>query len=81
MSNRLHIDQDLLKSLLHYDPDSGIFTWKVSRGRVKAGKIAGRKSGEGYFQIQIFRRLYQSHRLAWIYMHGEIKSECIDHID
>lgn len=33
--------QARLKELMHYNLDTGVFTWLQARGRVKAGDIAG----------------------------------------
>ncbi len=50
-----------------------------------AGKIAGGVSCEGrstpYWCIDINRRHYYAHRLAWLYVHGEWPPEQVDHID
>lgn len=75
------LTQEHLKSLLTYDPDTGEFRWKVNIGaRAKIGALAGSRNSEGYTHIQIDRRKYRAHRLAWLYMFGEQPPE-IDHIN
>jgi hypothetical protein len=75
--------QQELKELLHYDQDTGIFTWLVPRANnaVKIGTIAGGKSPKGYWRIKIYDKPYQAHRLAWLYVYSEFPKEYIDHIN
>lgn len=79
------ITQSRLKELLHYDPDTGIFTWLSSRGTVKAGKKAGGTAmwacGKSYIRIKAEGKLYLAHRLAWLYIHGHFPKYQIDHLD
>lgn len=72
---------ELLKSILHYDPDTGIFTWKIKRKKVFAGDVAGGVRGEGYHCIQYAGRVYRAHRLAHLYMTGEWPTHLIDHVN
>lgn len=73
---------DRVRELLHYDEASGLFTWRVqTNGRVKAGKTAGSLCSGGYFGIGIDRRLFLSHRVAWLWMTGAWPALQIDHID
>jgi hypothetical protein len=72
------MNQEQLKELLHYDPETGVFTWKESRGNVKAGQIAGWEN-DGYLKIQINKKSEQLHRLAFLYMTGELPAEQVDH--
>jgi len=74
------ITQSELKEFLHYDQDTGIFTWKVSRGKVKVGKIAGFTDSNGYLIIRIKETNYYSHRLVWLLIYGKFPS-VIDHIN
>lgn len=74
------IEHSKLLELLHYDPASGTFTWKVTRGRsAKAGQVAGTPHPEGYVQIGVCGRLYLAHRLAWFYVTGQWPAGLIDH--
>lgn len=75
-----HITQHELKRVLNYDPDSGIFTWRVSVGTSSlAGKVAGCLSVDGYVGIRVMGTRYQAHRLAWLYVYGALPSGDIDH--
>lgn len=75
--------QDELKEALEYNEETGVFIWRVSNNnRIKIGDQAGHVSKRtGYTHIKINRKLYAAHRLAWLYIHGELPSKEIDHID
>jgi hypothetical protein len=75
------LTQEYLKSILDYDLDTGIFTWKVSKAnRTKVGDVAG-WSYNGYREIEINNKAYKAHRLAWLYVYGEMPKNLVDHID
>lgn len=76
------ITQEELQQLLHYDPDTGLFTWKCKKSNsVRANRIAGTINDNGYVIIQINGKLHKAHRLAWLYVHGKFPSDQIDHIN
>ena len=86
MKNRNGLMTDLtherLKMLLHYDPESGIFTRLSSAStRPLKGKPAGSANGSGYLFIMLDKRRYQAHRLAWFYMTGAWPKKNLDHRD
>lgn len=74
-----------LRNVLDYAPDSGLFRWKVGRGRARAGDIAGclveGPNKYRWVQIRVFGKLYPAHRLAWLWVHGEEPEEFIDHLN
>ena len=76
------LTQTRLHHLLHYDPESGLFTWKNPQAtNVKVGQVAGSVKSNGYLQCQIDGKRYLVHRLAWLYMTGEWPENDIDHIN
>lgn len=82
-SDRPPLTQARLKELLHYDPDTGHFTWLVSRNSNTAvsGSRAGSINGNGYRQVRIDGRFYPAHRLAFLYLLGEQPPDHVDHIN
>lgn len=75
------LNQLRLKELLHYNPDTGIFTNLVKRGHARVGAAAGSICGTGYRYISIGHFNHCAHRLAWLYVSGEYPSNDIDHIN
>jgi hypothetical protein len=77
------LSQARLHELLHYDPETGVFTWKKHRGRrAVVGSVAGRYHPSGHRVIRVDITSYYAHRLAWIYVHGSIPDGLvIDHIN
>lgn len=69
-----------LKEILNYDPDSGVFIRKKNSGGILAGTIAGSVHA-GYRQISVNGKKYYAHRLAWLYMTGDMPTFEIDHIN
>jgi len=77
-----HLTQERLKEVLDYNPETGIFVWKVQNGkRIKAGDIAGSVNKRGYTVIGVDLNLCRAHRLAWFYMYGKWPDDQIDHIN
>ena len=78
------ITQERLRRLLHYEPETGVFTWLErssphSKGHV--GRVAGAFDVRGYWRIKIDYKSYRAARLAWFYMTGEWPTQEIDHIN
>ena len=82
------------RECLDYNPDTGIFTWKVrprghfrSEGKWKgcntrfAGKEAGYLNETGYISLRINKTLNQAHRIAWLITTGSWPTRFIDHIN
>jgi hypothetical protein len=75
------ITAERLRKLLAYDPETGVFRWKVQRGRVRAGSIGGTLIKSGCHMIAIDWRTYPAHRLAWLCVHGCWPVDQIDHVN
>jgi hypothetical protein len=80
------ITQSELKTLIKYEPSTGIFTWIIPTSlRVNKGDEVGYRQsnqcGNIYLQTSIHKIKYYLHRLAWLYMTGELPTKQIDHIN
>jgi hypothetical protein len=71
-----------VREVLNYDPDTGIFTWKIHRhSRRKPGDVAARYEPGKRKYICIDNRDYLAHRLAWLHVHGEWPNCLVDHVN
>ena len=75
------LNKDQMKKVLDYDPETGIFRWKISRGGMRKGAVSGSLNNRGYLSIMVNGKNYQAHRLAWLYVHGEFPKQNTDHIN
>lgn len=75
------ITQSDLKSIAHYDEQTGIFTRLTAAGGFHIGTPMGKTDTYGYRQLTIRGSSYLAHRTAWLYVYGEWPTDEIDHID
>ena len=75
------ITQKILQELIDYNLETGVFTNKVLRKPCKVGKLLGTTDPKGYIRIGINNKVYAAHRLAWLYVYGEMPKNQIDHIN
>jgi hypothetical protein len=78
MTKTASLTQARLKEVLHYDPETGVFTWAVGRPKAAKDYAAGSLSDRGYIVIVVDGVRHRAHRLAWLYVHGT-HPEQIDH--
>jgi len=80
VSNDKILTQQMLEELLNYNPNTGIFTWKVNRGpRSAVGSVAGNLNEFGYIRICINGKKYHAHKLAYLYFYGEYPKHKVYH--
>lgn len=82
----IELTADRLRALLVYVPETGSFRWKPRGQRDGSQCNRDREAGSvskqtGYRTIRVERKLYQAHRLAWLYVYGGWPPEDIDHIN
>lgn len=70
-----------MKERLHYDPETGLFTYLKSKRTDYIGKIAGSVHRSGYVVINLDGDGYRAHRLAFLYMEGKFPPNWVDHIN
>lgn len=76
------LTQARLKEVLHYDPSSGVFTWMMPKMLGKpVGNIFKKDDSPAYLRIKVDQKLYQAHRLVWLYVTGEFPNGPLDHKD
>ena len=81
------LTQTYLKSVLDYNQNSGIFTWKFRADQRPqwnakwAGKSAGAITDKGYIRIYIDGKAFLAHRLAILWVTGTFPSAVVDHKD
>lgn len=89
------ISPELVRKLVSYDPDTGLFTWNFRESSplyldwVKDRfnkRYAGQPAftyvnSRGYNQGTIFHLVYKAHRVAWAIVTGMWPEDQLDHID
>lgn len=74
------LTQDQLKEVLHYCPETGVFTWlKPQCLGHRAGTNHVTHSGKTYRRLRLSGRWYKEHKLAFLYMTGSFPFDQVDH--
>lgn len=89
MGRIMKLTQEYVRSILYYDPESGMFMWRIrpdvhARWNVRyAGQPAGKiAKGSGYHEFEIHKVKQYGHRIAWLYHCGPIPDGAeVDHIN
>ena len=82
MNGTVPCGPERLAELFQYDPETGALLWRVHRGsKIKPGKPAGGKNGQGYIDVMLDGKHIKAHRIAWAMVYGYWPAWPIDHID
>lgn len=84
-------ERSLLLKRFHYDPTSGMLSWRHLEGHPLSatelrwnaklgGKEAGTVAKNGYRYVNLSKSLYLAHRIIWKMVTGQ-EPVCIDHIN
>ena len=69
-----------VREMFNYDPVTGVIKWAKSPGRnITAGRIAGRKSSDGYITICFKGRDYKAQYIAYAIHYGIWPTQILDH--
>lgn len=74
------LDHSTLTEHMHYDPNTGLFTWLIpTTRRVRKGAVVGSKHSAGYLSTTLKGHRHFLHVLAWFYVYGQWPTKPIDH--
>lgn len=78
MTTRYTVER--MRDVLHYDPETGSFTWKKRIWTHCAiGRVAGTVTWTGHIHIGLDGYYCNAHQMAWAYMTGEWPLLEVDH--
>jgi len=76
------VTQEYVKKVLHYNPETGIFTWLATcSNRAVKGSIVSCTDPHGYICLRVNNVNVRAHRLAYLYIVGKWPDNYIDHIN
>ena len=76
------LTQDLLKSMIVYEKETGRFIRTANANRVLVKtKNAGSTNANGYVYISVNCKKYLAHRLAFLYVTGSFPVDFVDHVN
>jgi hypothetical protein len=80
-SERKPLTAERAREMLHYDPETGNVTWRLSNGR---RAVAGNRAGwldksTGYWRVEIDWQRHRLHRVIWLLVKGEWPNSQVDH--
>lgn len=71
-----------LHSIFAYDASTGVLRWRIKPSQaVAVGAVAGSEHPQGYVMVQLRKRIYAAHRIAWKMLYGVEPVGVIDHIN
>jgi hypothetical protein len=76
------LTQSYVRHLFDYNLETGVLTWRIQRGHMRPGDIAGTLSSNGYYSVNfIDGGQFLNHTLIWLWMTGDYPKQSIDHND
>lgn len=76
------LTQTRLKELFDYREDGALIRKTGGSGRGNhVGAVAGTKTRYGYISVNVDGKLYQAHRLVWLWHHGKFPTGETDHMN
>ena len=71
--------REMLMEHLRYDPETGLFWWRLRAPKRKLNRSVGGVTKKGHVVIRCFDLYLRANRLAWLFMTGEWPSRQVDH--
>lgn len=76
------LTQEQVQELFDYDSDNGwLIRKKDEYGRVVNRPCGIKPNGNGYGSVRINDKMYRTHRVIWLLVHGYMPEREVDHID
>lgn len=72
---------ELVRELVNYDPETGVFTLRSSPKAHCVGNILGAVDAKGYVRFNIQKISVAAHRVAWVHQYGYWPRDQIEHVN